>query len=74
MLRLLPYVLIYISIFLYYIVLDRKPVDFSQILHHDVDDVSVLSIIIIMKTDKIIHTPPPIDRCCKSSGWDKDLH
>ena len=27
-----------------------------------------------MQTDKIIHTLPPIDRCCKSSGWDTDLH
>ena len=27
-----------------------------------------------MQADKIIHTLPPIDRCCKSSGWDTDLH
>ena len=24
--------------------------------------------------DRIIHSQPKLDRCCKSSGWDQNVH
>ena len=51
----------------------RNTVEFSNLIFDDGDDISALSMIIIIKRDKIVHGQPEIDRCCKSSGWDIDL-
>ena len=57
----------------YFIVSAKFTVDFSNLIFDDGDDLSALSIIIIIRRDKIIHSHQHIDRCCKSSGWDIDL-
>ena len=53
---------------------ERKPIDFSNILFDDFDDLSALNIIIMVQRADIVHTHPRVDRCCKSSGWETDLH
>ena len=62
-----------ISTSLSFIASARNIFEFSNLIFGDGDDISAMSMIIIIKTDKIAHSQPEIDRCCKSSGWDIDL-
>ena len=53
-------------------------IDFSKIQIHN-DDFNASSTLILLRTrnvksGKITHTRKQIDRCCRSSGWEKDVN